>query len=135
MLALGIDDRAVDAPDDGRRWCQHVLHEGLHVDMRLEGRHRRRILRPRRDDGGEHEYSGKASKTADVAHHQSESMVKPIIRPQATTAIQIRIDSAPAIRAEVGVAPSCSHFAMSLALMPWKIIMLRPAAAIRHSLA
>src|ERR1700730_3779408 len=44
VLALCVDDNSVDLPDDRRGRTQDVLHEGLHVDMGLEGRYLRRVI-------------------------------------------------------------------------------------------
>src|SRR4029077_14450800 len=40
VLSLFVDHYGVDSPDHCRRRCEHMLHEGLHVDIGLEGRQR-----------------------------------------------------------------------------------------------
>ena len=39
MLTFFVDDQSVDFPDDRRGRAKDMLHEGLHIDMGLEGRH------------------------------------------------------------------------------------------------
>src|SRR4029077_15130257 len=40
VLSLFVDHYGVDSTDQCRPWCEHMLHEGLHVDIGLEGRQR-----------------------------------------------------------------------------------------------
>src|SRR6516164_3072013 len=59
----------------------------------------------------------------------------PIQRPQATTEIQSRMESAPAVRTSSGGDASFSHCGRSRALIKWKIIMFAPAAQIKNIFA
>ena len=62
-------------------------------------------------------------------------MVNPIQRPHVTTATHSRMDNPPASLAGSGSAASFSQRGKSLALMPWKTTMFRPAAQISKTLA
>ena len=67
MLALFVDHDAIDAPDDlgGRR--EHVLHESLHVDMRVERRQSGVFAKRGRQRGASGEECGRdAGKDADA---------------------------------------------------------------------